>query len=163
VIVVMGVAVIPVIMGVTAGIGPGLRFERSLLDADGQPQRPHHVVEHMVVQIGKPAVTDLQRHVSIAEMVRGTGERSSVAAMDDAQRLRRGTDADQRAILGLQQFAVAKRTLAARDQDACLAPTVERHPQPALLPELVGQRQRIAGVVGSMNAPDEMQHRQKRK
>jgi hypothetical protein len=55
----------PVRMSVSAR----LRLERRLFDHDREPQPPHHVIEHVVVAITKPAAADLNWHVPVAEVI----------------------------------------------------------------------------------------------
>jgi hypothetical protein len=59
-------------------IRPRLRLERQIFHHHLQPQTPHHVIEHMIVTVSQPELSELQRNVAVAEMIGGAGQQPGI-------------------------------------------------------------------------------------
>lgn len=149
-----------------AAVGAGLGLERLLFDNDSKTQATHHFVEHVIVLIANPAVAELQRDVSISQVI---------ARATQSQRYRRthcrdgfglGDDLHDPTIVREQMIAATQNRSSLEDQSNFFA-SVQRCTQAALVPQLERQHERHVGVCrGSGQSASDVQHErqlQKRK
>ena len=71
------------------GIGARFGLEGPPFPLDVQTERFHHSVEDVVFEITHESLSDLERHVPVAEVVRGTGEKRRVIGPRRGHGLRR--------------------------------------------------------------------------
>jgi len=102
-------------------VGPGLRLERRGLLGDDEVHAAQHVGQHRIRLELEPVGLQFQRDVAVAQVVGRAQqvERRAVlrAGAHHHHGLRRGLDADQRAVLGDEHVAAAHRG-AARQEHA---------------------------------------------
>ena len=77
-----------------------------------------HGLEHVVIEQAQPAVTDLQGHMAVAQMIRGTGELEGVAAGDVQQLFRAGAYPYDASVFCLQEFTIVQGRLAPLQKQA---------------------------------------------
>jgi hypothetical protein len=63
--------------------GAAFGLERQPARLNVEPEAAHHGVEHVVVLVRKPALAELQRHVSVAQVVGAAQERVRIAGARD--------------------------------------------------------------------------------
>lgn len=80
VVVVVSVLVVAVTMP-TRGVAASLGLERTLDHLGVQPQLVHQPVQHVVVLVRQTPGLDLQRHVTIAQVVGGARQQVNVAGL----------------------------------------------------------------------------------
>ena len=69
-------------MPVVAMVGAAFRFEGPLGKRHGKAQATDHVIQHVIVQIARPACADLQGHMPIAEVITGPREQNGFVEVD---------------------------------------------------------------------------------
>lgn len=119
-------------MPVAAAVGARFRLERAGRRDHAESEAAHHVVEHVIVRPGQPAIANFDRDVAVTEMIRGTRERARRTGRT-RHRLRRGLDAHHetgpRDEVAAAQHAAAWQPepgLAAGSQTHALARTAAR-------------------------------------
>ena len=90
-----------------AAVSAGLWLERRLFDSDGEAQAANHLIEHVIVLITNPAVTDLQRHVPIAQMIAGPAQSHGLRGSHGRDGFRFSDDLHYAAIFREQQISTA--------------------------------------------------------
>jgi hypothetical protein len=117
-------------------------LERRLLDDHRQPERAHHVVEHMIVLVAQPSSAHLHGNVAIAQVVRSARERNRIVRTECRHHFGRGSHQHHRAAARRQQIPVAQ-DVSARHLQRNLFARFELRPQPALASQLERQLQYI--------------------
>ena len=112
-------------MLVSAAIGARFRLERGLFGLDRQAQATQHVVQHMVVLKAQQAGFDLQRHMTVTQVVGGAGQQVRVGAAHRGHCLGRRQHADQVGAIGIGQQFTAAQQVAAFEHQAGLAAIVQ--------------------------------------
>lgn len=118
-----------------ASVSTGLRFERRLFYAHVESQAAHHVVEHVIVLVTQPTLSDLKRDVSIPEVIRRTRQSERVIGSHGRDGFRRSDDSNHATIVSAQQIAIAQHAPAFQEQTDLFARR-ERGAQAALRSQL---------------------------
>lgn len=63
-----------------AGVSAGFRLERQLAKGHRQAELAQHIVQHVIVMVAQLARHDLQRHVTVAEVVAGLRQHKRIVA-----------------------------------------------------------------------------------
>ncbi|HXK17677.1 MAG TPA: hypothetical protein VNG33_07735 [Polyangiaceae bacterium] len=145
VVMIVVVTIVVVIVGVpvAAGVAARLGLEGPFEHLGVESQLMHQAIEHVVVLVRKPPGLDLQRHVPIAQVVRGARQQVAISRLDDRQQLWSGAHLDhQLAVARRQTIAVFQRQ-AALEQEAHLTPAVQTRSQSRSAAQLENQRQRF--------------------
>src|SRR6478736_7958969 len=140
-----------------ARIGAAFGLEGQGLDAHLQAQAAQHVIEHMVVQETQHAGPHLQRNVAVAQMVGRACQQLRVGAGHHRQQFRRCRHGNDASIIGQQPVAAAQHCAALENEASFLA-AVQHAAQPALLPQLEGQRELLRGFERTMVVLADLQH-----
>ena len=131
-------------------IGTGFRFKGSIFDHDSQSLLFDQMVQYMVMQIPKPVFTNLDMDMTIAEVVRDTGERLRVGAVYRRDGFRRGCNRYHVTRWVTEAVAIAKPG-AALKHDADIFAGVQLCAKPTALAQFERQLQhciRFTNVVG---------------
>src|SRR6478735_4723014 len=156
-VMVMVMAVRLTVRMLVARIGAALGLEWQGLDAHPQAQAAQHVIEHMVVQETQHADPNLQRHIAVAQMVGRARQQLRVGAGHHRQQFRRCRHGNDTSIIGQQPVAAAQHR-AALENEASLLAAVQHAAQPALLPQLEGQRELLRRFERTMVVLADLQH-----
>jgi hypothetical protein len=125
VIVIVIVIVIMRMPMTTRRIASGFRFERPFLHLHRKAQLVHQAVEHVIVLVGQPARRELQRYVTISQMIGGAREQVRIAGFDDRKLFgSRPNFDDQIAVLGGQPITMFERQ-PPFEQESHFAPAIE--------------------------------------
>ncbi len=150
-----------------APYAPASGSKGSSTGVDARAQALEHLLEHVVGREPQPPIAYLHRHVAVAEMVGGAGERLGRIARDVQERLGRRHDLDHAAVGGDDEVPAAKHR-AARERHGDLLAGLEPRELPALLPPVEGEDEAalhldaIGGVGTDRQARADLDH-QKRK
>ena len=143
---------VPVIMAmamrviVPARIGALLGPERPLDPGRGRAEAAYHLGEHVVVRDVERIRRDLGRDVPIAEMPADPHQPQRVLRADLEERLGRGPDGDEPAVLELHGVAVVQHPgLLEVEQEG--EPAIRLHGNPATVPGLVVERDGVGDSV----------------
>lgn len=82
-----------------ATIGTCFWLERRLFSSHTQPEPAHHRIQHMIMQPAQPPWLDLQRHMPVAKMIRGTRKQQGVVNLSGGYWLGGGSNLDDLALL----------------------------------------------------------------
>src|SRR5580700_9938976 len=91
-----------------AGIGAAFGIKRRLDLDDARAQPLHHRLDHMIAADTQALRHELRRQMTVAEMPSDPDQMMRIGSLDLEQRLGRGDDLDQPAILEHQRVATAK-------------------------------------------------------
>jgi len=116
------------------------RFERRLLDVDAKTQTANHVIENVVMVVAQPAAADLQRDMTITQVIRRSNQLFGLRAPNRRHELGGGANLDDAAVIGEQQIAAAQHLSARHDNCRYLA-VGQRRTQPTAAARLKGQLQ----------------------
>lgn len=111
-----------------ATIGTCFWLERRLYSAHTQSEPAHHRVQHMIMQPAQPPWLDLQRHMTVAEMVGGAHKQQRVVRLGTGNRLGGGSNLDDLALLVGEQITIAQ-ALTTWQQDTDLTAIIEPRTQ----------------------------------
>jgi hypothetical protein len=102
------VVAMPVASARIVTVDARLGSERRSSKHEHEPEPAHHPVEYVIVTVCENADADPQRHVPIAEVVRGAREEQRVVRRRHAELLVRSHDFDRRTVFGPQPIAVGE-------------------------------------------------------
>jgi hypothetical protein len=102
-------------------VGAGLRVEGRQFIAYLHAQVAQHVVQHMVMAVAHPARADLQRHVTIAQVITGACQQGGIVARRGGNRFRGGAHLHHQSIVTAQAIAVPQDLTAFQEQRGLLA------------------------------------------
>ena len=91
-----------------AHIGAAFRVERRFDRDHGRAESARHVLDHRIAADAQAPFRQLGRQVAIAEVPGDAGQRGGIGGADFGERLRRGDDLDDAAVLELQSVAGAQ-------------------------------------------------------
>jgi len=123
-----------------SGVRSRFGLERQHFLRHGQAESSDHVIEHVVVQIAEPTLTDLNGYVAVSQVIRRTGKLQRIVRRDDGDIFLRRDDFDDTSVVGEQLIAAAKNVAAVQIESDFFAGR-ERSAQPALLPQLEWQHE----------------------
>ncbi len=86
-------------MTVATGVGTVFRLERRLFHRHRQAQATHHGIQHMIMLVTQPAITDLQRNMAITQMIGGAHHQMHVVTAHGTDGFLRGPDFNQAPLL----------------------------------------------------------------
>ncbi len=118
-------------------------FEAGHFVNHNEPQPSQHVIEHVIRLVSQPARSDLQRHVSIPEVVTRSRESERVLRSHAGHTFGCRPHAYMEAIRRTETIALDERATAGK-QDRRLAAAIETNTLATLLPLVIGQRQGVA-------------------
>jgi hypothetical protein len=130
-----GVALLVIVVPVTAAISAGLRLERCLHGLKRRAQPLQHLLEHMVGCDAQEAISDLHRDMPVAQMVGRPGDVLWGLAGDVKHLLGLRHDFDYTAIACNDKVAAAQDVAARQHQRDLLAGS-QVGAKPALLPRI---------------------------
>src|SRR5688572_6884629 len=104
------------VMTVTATVGACFGLERSPLEAHLGAQTAHHVVEHVVVLVAEKLALDLQRHMTVAQVVGHPSQEVCIGGVHRGHVLGGGADENDPALRRAQQRAVPQHGSARQEQ-----------------------------------------------
>ncbi len=123
-------------MGVSVFVATSFGFEGPLFDDNGQAKRADHVIEHVVVSVGKPVRADLQGNVSVAEVIGRAKQEQSIRGARDGQGFGRGFDLDQHLPFFVEETVSFAQDRSMIEKNRHLAAIVEACSQPTFSPIL---------------------------
>jgi hypothetical protein len=138
-VMVMSVAVI---VAMAAGlVTAGLRLESALDDVGAEAELVHQAIEHVVVLVRQASWLNLERHVAITQMIRGTRQQMRITRFDDGERLWPGSHLDHELAVARRQTIAVFERKAALEQEAHFGAAIEPSPQAGAPSQLERQRQ----------------------
>ena len=105
-------------MVMPAAVGAMFWLERRFNGFGSRAQLIEHGLEDVIVEQAQPAITDLQRHVAVAQVIGGAGQLKGVGAGDVQQFFGAGAHAHDAPVLRLQKVTVTQRRLATLKEQA---------------------------------------------
>jgi hypothetical protein len=96
-------------------VGAGLGLERSVFDTHVEAETSHHVIEHMIVLIANESGANLQRDVSIAEVITDSRELPGICGANSRYAFRRCHHFDDPSILAEQSLAPTQHASALQE------------------------------------------------
>ena len=126
------------------GIGAAFRIERRLDLDDARAETLDHRLDHVVTADAQALGHDLGRQMPVPEMPGEPHQMVWIAGADLQQRLRRGNDLDQPAVLQHQGIAAAKRGGVREVEHEC-EPARAGHRQPSPMPIVEIEQDGIGG------------------
>lgn len=152
------IMIVRVAVTVAPRIASPLRLERLLDDVSVQAQLVHQTVEHVVVLVQHATRLDLQRHVTIAEVIGGAREQVRIAGLDAGEELRpRSYFDDQRAVTRREPISVLERE-PPRQQEPDLRPAIEPGAEARPAPIFEDQRERVRRAPRIFGGQDLFEH-----
>lgn len=135
-------------MPMAAAVGAGFRFERALDGVDLTSQALQQIGQYRIGFQPQPVDIDLQRDVSIAQVIGGTQQGQGIGCADFQHRLRGGDNTETQTIGAAQKLARWQRA-AARQDDGEFATVRQAQALPTAPTRLVieWQRRRTGVVV----------------
>ena len=139
-------------------VGAWLWLEGQCLATNREAEIPEHVLEHVIGLEAHTVVCDLERDVTVAQVVTGSRQLAGVEAARHRNVLEGGYHADTTPILGLETIAVPEH-LSTREKHADFATGIESRAESASLSQRPGERERLLAGGLTFEAPDDPEQR----